>query len=98
VGFNPNTPQKLPGIRMEPPPSVPTARGANPAATAAPAPPLLPPGVLSRFQGLRVIPQSGESVAPFHPNSGKVVLPTRMAPAAFNRSTSGASSPGTFVS
>ena len=33
-------PQKLAGIRMEPPPSVPMPSGAKPAAIAAPVPPL----------------------------------------------------------
>ena len=55
-------PQNDAGIRMEPPPSVPTASGPSPAATAAPAPPLDPPGVSSRFHGFRVIPKSGLSV------------------------------------
>src|SRR5512137_167016 len=94
VGFRPKTPQKLPGMRIDPPPSVPTASGAKPAATAAAAPPLDPPGDLVGSQGFRLTPVSGESVVPFHPNSGVVVLPTMIPPAAFSRSTTGASSVG----
>ena len=40
-------------VRIEPPPSVPMPIGPSPAATAAPAPLLLPPGVRSVFHGLR---------------------------------------------
>ena len=36
--------------------SLPVASGARPAASAAPEPPLEPPGVSARFQGLRVTP------------------------------------------
>ena len=43
-------------MRMDPPPSLAWATGNMPAAVAAPAPPLDPPGVWSRFQGLRVMP------------------------------------------
>jgi hypothetical protein len=57
----PNTPQNEAGTRIEPTASVPTASGPQPAATAAAAPPLDPPLVRSRFQGLRVIPVSGLS-------------------------------------
>ncbi len=62
-------------MRTEPPPSVPIASGPSPAATAAPEPPDDPPGVRSRFQGLRVIviPLSGESVTPLKPYSGLVL-------------------------
>ena len=44
-----------------------------PAASAAPAPPPEPPGVFSRFQGLRVTPQSGEWQIVAAANSGVVV-------------------------
>src|ERR1700759_1571483 len=79
-------------MRMEPPPSVPSASGQKRAASAADEPPDDPPGVLSLFHGLRVIPVSGESVVPFQPNSGVVVLPISTAPASRNRATAGASS------
>ncbi len=85
-------PVKLAGMRIEPPPSVPSASGAKRAATAAADPPEEPPGVLSLFQGLRVVPVSGLSVEPFQPNSGVVVLPSRTAPASRRRATDGASS------
>src|SRR5262247_2480824 len=91
-------PLKADGMRIDPPPSVPTARGARPAATAAPAPPDEPPQVFSRFQGFRLTPVTGLSVTPLKPNSGVVVLPTRMAPAALSFETDGASSSGTYVS
>ena len=51
-GLRPTTPQQLDGMRTEPPPSEPCANPHNPAATAAAAPPLDPPGVWSRFHGL----------------------------------------------
>jgi hypothetical protein len=45
-------------MRMEPPLSLPCAKGRIPAATAAAEPPLDPPAVRSRFHGLRVAPKS----------------------------------------
>src|SRR6476646_3837816 len=92
LGFTPKTPEKLAGIRMEPPPSVPSASGAKRAASAAAEPPEDPPGVFCLFHGLRVTPVSGESVLPFQPNSGVVVLPMKTAPASRRRATLGASS------
>jgi hypothetical protein len=80
------------GIRMEPPPSVPSASAQNRAESAAEEPPDDPPGVLRLFHGLRVMPVSGESVEPFQPNSGVVVFPMKTAPASRNRATVGASS------
>ena len=44
-GLRPNSPHQVDGIRIDPAPSEPSAIGASPAATAAPLPPLLPPGV-----------------------------------------------------
>ena len=64
-------------MRTLPAPSVPTEIGAMPAATAAALPPEEPPGVLAGFQGLRVMPVSGELVSPLQPNSGVQVLPPR---------------------
>src|SRR5262245_42650820 len=61
-GFSPTRPQQEAGMRTEPPPSVPCAAGASPAATAAAAPPLEPPGVRSRSHGLRQAPLSSDSV------------------------------------
>ena len=59
---------------MEPPPSVPMASGPRPAATAALAPPLEPPGVRSRFHGLRVTPKRRLWVAPIQPERRGVGL------------------------
>src|SRR5262245_30646615 len=91
-GLMPNRPVKLQGMRIEPPPSVPTASGPIPDATAAAAPPEEPPGVFSLFHGLRVMPVSGLSVTPFQPNSGVVVLPSSTAPCSRSRAVAGASS------
>jgi hypothetical protein len=83
---------------MEPAPSEPCASGPRPAATAAPAPALEPPVVISVFQGLRVLPVSGLSLRAFHPNSGVVVLPSITPPASFSRRTKGGSTSGTRCS
>ena len=72
--------------------------GPMPAATATAAPPLEPPEVRSALQALRVRPNSGASVSALWPNSGVVVLPNRMAPAAFTRAAATASSLGTLSS
>ncbi len=63
-----------------------------PAAQAAAAPALLPPGVRDRSHGLRVIPVSGLSPNAFQPNSGVVVLPRMIAPASRSLAVAGASS------
>ena len=83
-------------MRMDPPPSVPTARGPSPAATAAEAPPLEPPGVRSRCHGFRVGAKRRLWVAPSQPKVGVFVFPIMMAPAAWSRATMGASSAGTL--
>src|ERR1044071_5973538 len=92
VGLMPKRPENAQGMRIEPPPSVPTASGPMPEATAAAAPPEDPPGVFAGFQGLRVMPVSGLSVTPFQPNSGVVVLPSNTAPASRSLAVAGASS------
>ncbi len=48
VGRSPTTLQKEAGLRSEPPMSLPSAIGCSPAASAAAAPPLLPPAERSR--------------------------------------------------
>ena len=53
LGLKPYTPQNADGARMEPAPSVPVAKGARPAATAAALPPLEPPEVRVGSQGVR---------------------------------------------
>jgi hypothetical protein len=46
-------------MRIEPPPSEPIAKGETPQATEAPEPADEPPGVITRFQGLRVVAKTG---------------------------------------
>ena len=79
-------------MRIEPPASVPTAVAPKPAATAAAAPPEEPPGVLSRFHGLRVTPVSGLMVTGPVPYSGTVFLPRMTAPPSRSRATAAQSS------
>ncbi len=55
-GLMPASPHSAAGIRIEPPPSVAVASGTIPAASAAPEPPLEPPGDHRSAQGLRVTP------------------------------------------
>ncbi len=52
-GLSPTRPHALAGMRMDPPPSLPWAAGARPAATAAAAPPLDPPADRARSHGVR---------------------------------------------
>ena len=78
-------------MRIDPPPSLAVESGTMPEASAADDPPLDPPGVRSRFQGLRVAPNSSLSVKGMCPNSGVFVFPTTIAPAAFSRATSASS-------
>ncbi len=87
VGLRPVSPQNAAGVRIDPPPSVPVASGTSPAARAAPEPPDEPPGDHSRPQGLRVGPNTSLSVHPWNANSGMLVLPSTIAPAAIIRST-----------
>ena len=82
----PTTPQKAAGVRSEPPVSEPWASGPIPVASATAAPPLEPPQVSAGFHGLRVAPNTALKVLPPAPNSGVLVLPTTMAPAALRRS------------
>src|SRR5882724_8675685 len=74
-GFIPKTPEADAGIRIEPPPSLACAIGRIRAATAAAAPPDDPPDECARFQGLRVGPNSRDSVVGISPNSGLELLP-----------------------
>jgi hypothetical protein len=52
-------PQCAAGMRTEPPPSLPSATGPMPLATAAPEPALDPPEVMSVFHGFRVVAEIG---------------------------------------
>ena len=56
VGFSPHIPQKCAGSRIDPPPSLPTPPALRPAAIAAASPPLDPPAVRVKSQGLLVRP------------------------------------------
>src|SRR3984893_14307220 len=93
LGRIPTMPQKLAGMRNDPPRQEPLASQTSPAASAAAAPPEEPPAVHSRFQGLRVIPQTGlkgslpANPGPFDLASGIAPLPRS---AATVRSSAGA--------
>ncbi|MOA64471.1 hypothetical protein D3C78_1905350 [compost metagenome] len=65
------------------------------AANAAAAPPLLPPAVMRRSYGLRVAPKTVLKVCEPAPNSGRLLLPSVMAPAARSRVTIRLSRSGT---
>src|SRR5579871_6081050 len=81
VGFSPVTPQNEAGMRIDPPVSVPVAIATIPAATAAPDPPLDPPGTRSVSQGFRTAPKCGLLDVIPYANSCRLVLPTRTDPA-----------------
>jgi hypothetical protein len=87
VGLRPTSPQAEAGMRIDPPPSAPSATGTVPVATATADPPDEPPGERSRSKGLRVTPVARLSVNGNWPNSGIVVRPTMTAPAARRRRT-----------
>src|SRR5580700_12040743 len=87
VGLNPTTPHSAAGCRMDPPVSVPSEYGTEPAATVAALPPLLPPGTRSMSQGLPTGPYAEFSVDDPMANSSQLVLPTQTAPASNKRCT-----------
>ena len=70
LGRIPTTPQKLAGLRSEPPMSVPWASHAVPVASAAAAPPEEPAAERDRSHGLRVGPNTSLNVLAPAPNSG----------------------------
>src|SRR5258708_22875681 len=74
-GLRPKRPEHAAGIRIDPPPSLAWAAGTTPPATAADAPPEDPPGVRSRFHGVRAGPKRPSSVTGSRPNSGRFLLP-----------------------
>src|SRR6185295_9675310 len=76
----PYTPHQAEGMRIEPPPSVPSARGTSPSATAAALPPEEPPGFLRVSNGFRVGPNKKLSVIPLNPMTGLLVFPRMIAP------------------
>jgi hypothetical protein len=94
VGFSPKSPQQDAGMRIDPPPSLAWAAGTIPAATAAAAPPEDPPAECVVRQGLRVGPNSTDSVDVVMPNSGDADLPKSTSPAFRYRATSSLSRSG----
>ncbi len=62
---------------MEPPVSLPSAKGASPAATQAALPPEEPPGTQAVLRGLRVTWNAEFSVVEPMANSSMFVLPSR---------------------
>ena len=76
---------------MLPPKSQPNPKVEPPAAMMAASPPLLPPGVRDRSQGLLVRPQIALSVSTVPSVCGIFVFPRMMAPASRKAATSGPS-------
>jgi hypothetical protein len=74
LGRIPTMPQKLAGLRSEPPMSEPCASHAVPLASAAAAPPEEPAAERLRSHGLRVAPNTSLKVLPPAPNSGVLDL------------------------
>ena len=87
----PKQPVKAAGMRIEPPPSVPSCSAPMPSTADATAPLDEPPVVMRVSQGLRVRPVSGLSLVAFQPYSGMVVLPRKTAPCSRIRATAGES-------
>src|SRR3984893_16245281 len=70
LGRMPTTPQKLAGLRSEPPMSVPWVSQAIPVASATAAPPEEPAAERDRSQGFNVAPKTSLNVLAPAPNSG----------------------------
>ncbi|CAB4985611.1 unannotated protein [freshwater metagenome] len=82
LALSPTKPLALAGMRIDPPPSPAWPTATIPAATAAPDPPDDPPGPCARLHGLCVGPYASGSVVGCRPNSGVLVLPIAIIPAA----------------
>ena len=80
-------------MRRLPIESLPSATGSMRVASATAAPPLLPPAERVGSKALRVAPNTSLKVCEPRPNSGVLVLPMTMQPAAFIRCTSSESAP-----
>src|SRR5438445_11776150 len=78
------------GLRMDPPVSVPSEAGKNPAARPAPLPLDEPPQKWSRFHGLRAGGQGKSKDGPPIANSWVESLPSKIPPAASSRSVTAA--------
>ena len=81
----PNTWFQPAGLRKLPMKSEPSATGSILCARATAAPPLLPPADLPGFHAFKVAPNTSLKVCEPKPNSGVLVLPITMQPAAFMR-------------
>src|SRR6185437_229779 len=92
VGRNPVTPQRIEGLTILPPVSLPMANPTNPAAVEAPGPALDPDAPSSSTHGFIVWPPNQIS---FNANAPKLNFATSTAPAASRRFTIAASSAGT---
>ena len=85
------------GMRIDPQVSLPMPKAPKLAATAAPVPPLDPPGLRRGSYGLRVWPPNDAMVVIPRASSCMLVLPRTIAPASRRRRTCVASSGGTDV-
>ncbi|QBZ66036.1 hypothetical protein PoMZ_13004 [Pyricularia oryzae] len=94
VGRKLHSPFALAGLLKLLTVSVPVASTANPAATAAPDPPELPPGVRRRSYGLRTWPASEDADIPSSASSCILALPRTTAPALRRAATVGESTRG----
>ncbi len=91
VARNPTRLFSAAGIRIEPQVSLPIPAAAKLAATAAPVPPLEPPGTRSSWYGLRVNPKREPMLVIPYANSCMVALARMTAPASRRRVTRNAS-------
>jgi hypothetical protein len=95
VGRRPTTPHRPAGTRTDPPPSMPRAKAAMPAATDAADPDDDPPANRAVSCGLRAVPHTGFRPVMPTPASWQLAFPSRTAPAARSAATAGASAPAT---
>src|SRR5208283_3748587 len=91
VGRSPATPQRMEGLTMLPPVSLPIANATKPAAVAAPGPALEPDDPSSSNHGFMVWPPNQTSLSASAP---KLNLATSTAPASLRRLTTMASAAG----
>src|SRR5688572_17608462 len=87
LGFRPNSPQQLAGMRIDPPPSFACATGTMPLATAHAEPPLDPPVERVVSYGFLDGGHAGGSADGTIPNSEVFVFPTMTNPACRSRAT-----------
>src|SRR3954447_14268491 len=92
VGRIPVTPQRIAGLTILPPVSLPIEKATSAAAVAAPGPALDPEAPSSNTQGFIVCPPNQMSLSASAP---RLNLATSTAPASFSRRTTAESAPGT---